>query len=166
VSICCRARGYVEILYESTSGGDTAKEQAAVCAPWAEAADYLFEGLVVDVEIEGEEVGLFRTLLLGENWGQYLATYGKLGTVPGRADAAAIRYSPGFPRNDRLRRRRSHCGKRIDVRGGKSNEARSEMREARLQKCGDGRPQPEGRRKSSEKERTQGVEESRNPVGD
>ena len=85
--------------------------------------------------------------------------------VRGQEDLA-VPLEPLYQLNNRLWRRRSHCGKRIDVRGGKSNEARSEMREARLQKCGDGRPQPEGRRKSSEKGRTQGVGESRNPVGD
>ena len=66
--------------------------QAAGLAPQArsgvrivEAADYLFERLVVDVEVKGEQVWFLRSVC------------GKLGTVPGRGDTAAIRYSPGFP---------------------------------------------------------------------
>ena len=56
----------------------------------AEAADYLFERLVVDVEFKGEEVGFFGAVLLGENWGQSL----------GAAASDSLRYSPrfrGFP---------------------------------------------------------------------
>jgi len=50
-----------------------------------ETADYLFERLVVDVEVKGEQVWFLSSVC------------GKLGTVPGRVDTAAIRYSPGFP---------------------------------------------------------------------
>ncbi len=50
-----------------------------------EAADYLFERLVVDGKFEGEQVR------------SPCSACGKLGTVPGRGDTAAIRYSPGFP---------------------------------------------------------------------
>jgi hypothetical protein len=91
---------------------------------------------VVHVSVElGEEgveefdVELFFLVVRGqagladEAWDMIRCYAGKLGTVPGPADAAAIRCSPGFPRgkvSHQCGRRSSHSRNRIGVRTAES----------------------------------------------